>query len=66
MHIHRAQFVSLLHAQGDNTTADRVAAQLPAEIDTWRDADALAALGLPQSRLLAKLACGALGVSLKP
>lgn len=66
MKIHRDELVRMLHAQGDNKLADRVAVKLPEEIDTWLDADVLASLGLDQAHLLAKLAAGALGASLAP
>jgi hypothetical protein len=66
MRLNRTELVSMLHAQGDNTTADWVTAQLPAHIDTLRDADALAAVGLSPSRILAKLAAGSVWVGFKP
>ena len=66
MHIDRAKLVQLLHTEGDNEQADKVAAQLPEKIDTDRDADALAALGLDRTQLMAKLAGGSLGGTLAP
>ena len=47
-------------------TADKVAAQLPDEIDTDRDGDALDAVGLDRTQLMAKLAGGGLGGTLAP
>ena len=66
MHIERAKLVQLLHTEGDNEMADKVAAQLPEQIDTDRDADALAAVGLDRTQLMAKLAGGAFGSTLTP
>ena len=66
MHIERAQLVQLLHTEGDNATADRVAAELPEQMDTDRDGDALAAVGLDRAQLMAKLAGGSFGSTLTP
>jgi hypothetical protein len=66
VHIDRAKLVQLLHTEGDNEQAEKVAAQLPEKIDTDRDADALAALGLDRTQLMAKLAGGSLGGTLAP
>jgi hypothetical protein len=66
VHIDRAKLVQLLHTEGDNEQAEKVAAQLPEKIDTDRDADALAALGLDRTQLMAKLAGGSLGGTLTP
>ncbi len=66
MHIDRAKLVQLLHTEGDNEQAEEVAAQLPEQIDTDRDADALAAVGLDRTQLMAKLAGGAFGSTLTP
>jgi hypothetical protein len=66
VHIDRAKLVQLLHTEGDNEQADQVAAQLPEQIDTDRDGDALAALGLDTTQLMAKLAGGAFGTTLTP
>ena len=66
MKINRDELVRMLRAQGDNKLADRVAAKLPEEIDTWLDADVLAALGLDQAHLLTRLAAGVLGASIAP
>ena len=64
MRIRRDELVRLLHAQGVNQLADRVAVKLPEEIDTRLDADVLASLGLDEAHLRARLAAGALGASL--
>ncbi len=66
MRIHKQELVRMLHTEGDNATADKVAAQLPDEIDTERDADALAGVGLNRTQLMAKLAGGSLGTTLSP
>lgn len=58
MRMTRDELVRMLHSMGDNRTAVAVEQRLPVEIDTDRDADALAAAGLPHDRLLAKLAAG--------
>ncbi len=66
MHIDRAKLVQLLHTEGDNAQAEKVEAQLPEQIDTERDADALTAVGLDPTQLMAKLAGGAFGSTLTP
>ena len=66
MQISREQLVQVLRTEGDNDTADRVQAGLPEQIDTDRDADALAAVGLDRTQLMAKLAGGAFGGTLAP
>ena len=66
MDIERAELVRVLRTEGDNDTADRVEAELPERIDTDRDGDALAAVGLDRTQLMAKLAGGALGGTLAP
>jgi hypothetical protein len=64
--IDKEQLLQVLRTEGDNDTAEKVAAQLPDRIDTDRDGDALAAAGLDQTQLLAKLAAGGLGGTLAP
>ena len=66
MHIERDKLVQLLHTEGDNERADAVAAQLPEHIDTDRDADALTAVGLDRTQLMAKLAAAGFGRTLAP
>jgi hypothetical protein len=62
----KQEFVRVLRTEGDNDTADQVEAQLPDEIDTDRDADALEAVGLDRTQLMAKLAGGGLGGTVAP
>ncbi|WP_222271144.1 hypothetical protein [Modestobacter marinus] len=66
MQLSRDELVRVLHTEGDNETADAVAAQLPEQIDTDRDGDALAAVGLDRTQLMAKLAGGSFGTTLSP
>lgn len=63
MKIERSQLAELLEAQGDPGAHEKVAG-LPDEIDTDRDADALAGIGLDQDTLRAKLAAGGVGGNL--
>jgi hypothetical protein len=62
----KQELVRMLHTEGDNETADKVAAQLPDEIDTDRDGDALDAVGLDRTQLMAKLAGGGFGGTIAP
>jgi hypothetical protein len=62
----KQEFVRVLRTEGDNDTADKVEADLPDEIDTDRDADALESLGLDRTQLMAKLAGGGLGGTIAP
>ena len=55
---------ALLRGEGDNDTAEKVSAQLPDQIDTVRDSEALSAVGLDQATLQGKLAGGAIGGSM--
>jgi hypothetical protein len=64
--IQKEQLLQVLRTEGDNDTADKVAAGLPDQIDTDRDGDALAAAGLDRTQLMAKLAGGSLGGTLAP
>ncbi|WP_369259496.1 hypothetical protein [Geodermatophilus amargosae] len=65
MKVDKQELVKVLHAEGDNDRADRLAgADLPDQIDTDRDADALTAVGLDRATLQAKLAGGAIGGNL--
>jgi hypothetical protein len=65
MEISKDDLIRLLHTEGDNATAEKAAA-LPDQIDTDRDADALAGIGLNRTQLMAKLAAGGFGTSLAP
>ena len=58
MRIDKQELLEVLRTEGADGTADRVAEQLPDEIDTERDGAALAAVGLDETQLLAKLAAG--------
>jgi hypothetical protein len=62
----RDELVRMLRTEGDNDTADKVEADLPQEIDTDRDGDALDAVGLDRTQLMAKLAGGGLGGTVAP
>jgi hypothetical protein len=62
MKLSRDELVRMLHNQGDNATADRVAAGLPEQIDTERDRDLLAAAGLDHDRLMGRLATASLRI----
>jgi hypothetical protein len=62
----RQELVRVLRTEGDNDTADKVEAGLPEEIDTDRDAGALAGVGLDRTQLMAKLAGGGLGGTVAP
>jgi hypothetical protein len=62
----KQELVKVLRTEGDNDTADKVESDLPAEIDTDRDAGALDALGLDRTQLMAKLAGGSFGSTLAP
>ncbi|RBY93285.1 hypothetical protein [Blastococcus sp. TF02A-30] len=66
MELDRQELVRILRTEGDNDTADRVEAELPDRLDTARDADALAAVGLDRTQLMAKLAGGSLGGTVAP
>ena len=58
MRIDKQELLDVLRTEGADVTAERVAEQLPDEIDTDRDGAALAAVGLDETQLLAKLAAG--------
>ena len=66
MNLDKQEFVRMLRTEGDNDTADAVERDLPDQIDTDRDGDALAALGLDRTQLMAKLAAGGFGSTLSP
>ncbi|HZH19110.1 MAG TPA: hypothetical protein VEZ18_02855 [Geodermatophilus sp.] len=66
MKLDKQELLRMLHTEGDNETADKVAAQLPDEIDTDRDGDALDAIGLDRTQLMAKLAAGGFGGTIAP
>jgi hypothetical protein len=62
----KQELVRMLRTQGDNDIADKAEAELPDEIDTDRDADALEGLGLDRTQLMTKLAGGGLGGTVAP
>ncbi|RBY75536.1 hypothetical protein DQ238_19525 [Geodermatophilus sp. TF02-6] len=64
MKLDKQELLRVLRTEGDNSTAEKVEAQLPDQIDTERDGDALAAVGLDRTQLMAKLAAGGFGSSL--
>ena len=66
MELEKQELVRVLRTQGDNDTADRVESELPDRIDTDRDGDALDAVGLDRTQLMAKLAAGGFGGSVAP
>lgn len=66
MQIDKQELLKVLRTEGDNDTADKVDSQLPDQIDTERDGDALSAVGLDETQLLAKLAGGSFGTTLSP
>jgi hypothetical protein len=66
VNLDKQDLVQMLRAQGDNDVADRAEADLPDRLDTDRDGDALAAVGLDRDEPMAKLAAGGLGGSIAP
>ena len=65
MKIDKTELLGILKAQGDQDADSKIAA-LPDDVDTERDADALAGIGLDQESLRAKLAGGSLGGNIQP
>ena len=66
MKITKQELLKVLRTEGDNDTADRVADRLPDEIDTERDGETLASIGLDDTQLMAKLAGGGYGGAVAP
>ena len=66
MKLDKQELVRMLRTEGDNDTADKVEAQLPDEIDTDGDSDALESVGLNRTELMNKLAGGSFGTTLSP
>jgi hypothetical protein len=62
----KQELVRVLRTQGENDIADQVETRLPDDVDTDRDADALDALGLDRTQLMAKLAGGGFGGTVAP
>ncbi|WP_448615047.1 hypothetical protein [Modestobacter sp. URMC 112] len=65
MKITKDELMTVLRTEGDNDTAEK-AAGLPDQIDTDRDGEALEAIGLDRTQLMAKLAAAGFGGSLAP
>ena len=66
MRIEKQELVRVLHTEGDNETAQRVADGFPDEIDTDQHGEALDSMGLDRTQLMAKLAGGGIGGGLAP
>ena len=66
MELDKQELVRVLRTQGDNDTADKAEESLPDRIDTDRDGDALDAIGLDRTQLMAKLAGGGFGGTVAP
>ena len=66
MKLDKHELVRMLRTEGDNDTADEVEGRFADEIDTDRDRDALAAVGLDRTQLMSKLAGGSFGTTLSP
>ena len=66
MKLDKQELVRVLRTEGDNDTADKAEQSLPDEIDTDRDGDALDAIGLDRTQLMAKRAAGGFGGTVAP
>lgn len=66
MKLDKQELLRMLETQGDKDLLDKVASQLPDQIDTDRDGDKLDAVGLDRTQLMNKLAAGGFGGSLAP
>lgn len=62
MKLAKHDLVQLLRTQGEHPTADRVAEALPEQIDTDRDSELLASVGLDRARLSAHLATASIHI----
>ena len=62
MKLSKKDLVQLLHSQGANATADRVATELPEEIDTDRDRELLTRVGLSHDQLMGRLASASIRI----
>jgi hypothetical protein len=62
MKLAKHDLVQLLHTQGYNAIADRAAEALPDQIDTERDRELLASVGLDHDRLAGHLAAASIHV----
>ncbi|MGY1827398.1 MULTISPECIES: hypothetical protein [unclassified Blastococcus] len=66
MKLDKTELVRVLRTEGDNDTAEKVEQRFSDQIDTDRDGDALAEVGLDRTQLMAKLAGGGFGTTLTP
>ncbi|MCF6506780.1 hypothetical protein E9549_05080 [Blastococcus sp. MG754426] len=66
MELDKQELVRVLRTEGDNDTAEKVEQRFSDRIDTDRDGDALAEVGLDRTQLMAKLAGGGFGTTLTP
>lgn len=58
MQIDKDQIISLLRGRGDDAKADQAEQELPGQVDTEKDSDLLAKLGIDPSDLLGGLGGG--------
>ncbi|MDP5181044.1 hypothetical protein QOZ88_00190 [Blastococcus sp. BMG 814] len=66
MKLDKQELVRMLRTEGDNDTAEKVEGRFGDQVDTDRDGDALAEMGLDRTQLMAKLAGGGFGSTLTP
>jgi hypothetical protein len=62
MQIDKSQIIEMLQSNGDTATAAQADNQLPAQVDTDRDAGLLSSLGIDPQDLIAKFAGGSGGL----
>jgi hypothetical protein len=62
MNIDKDQILQLLRSQGDDTRAQQADQELPAQVDTDRDAGLLSKLGIDPMDLITKLGGGGGGL----
>lgn len=61
MQIDKTQIIEMLQSKGDTAAAAQADNQLPAQVDTDRDAGVLSSLGIDPQDLIAKFAGGSSG-----
>lgn len=61
MQFDKSQIIEMLQSNGDSATAAQADNQLPAQVDTDRDAGLLSSLGIDPQDLIAKFAGGSSG-----
>jgi hypothetical protein len=61
MQFDKTQIIEMLQSNGDTATAAQADSQLPAQVDTDRDAGLLSSLGIDPHDLIAKFAGGSSG-----